>query len=54
MNKNNQITTIKYNSYIRQLIIGNNFGSIELYDVENGKMMIGTNSLDIYSNIVMI
>lgn len=54
MNKNTQITALAYNESIRQLIIGNNFGSIELYDVENGKMIIGTNSLDMYSNVVFI
>lgn len=54
MSKNTQITAIIYNESVKQLIIGNNFGSIELYDVENGKMMIGTTSLDLYSNIVFI
>lgn len=54
MNKNIQITSVLYNESIRQLIVGNNLGFIELYDVENGKMMITTSSLDVYSNIVMI
>ena len=52
--KNTQITYALYNESSRQLVFGTNFGSIEFYDVESGKMIKSTTTLDMYSNIVTV
>lgn len=54
VSKNTQITAAVYHQSIKKLIIGNNFGSIQLYDVENGKMSCSSMPLEMYSNVAAI